>query len=146
MKKTLCATFVFLMLFASAALASEYDTALKSAKKENKPLLLYFFSKSCGYCTLMDKNTLADKDIAAKLKRDFVYLRVDADGSGDLSRLYRIEGTPSSWFVDSAGKRLFQAPGYIEKTLYVKLLEYVKGKYYDHLDFQAYLKKTSDKK
>ena len=55
-------------------------------------------------------------------------------------------GTPSSWFLDAAGKRIFEAPGYIQKPLYEKLLEYVKGKHYKDMDVEAYLKKTSDQK
>ena len=61
----------------------------------------------------MDRTTLADKEIAATLKRDFVFLRVDADRSAKLARLYRLTGTPSSWFIDPAGKRIGEIPGYV---------------------------------
>jgi len=121
--------------------ASDYDNALKAAKGENKPVLLYFFSKTCYYCSLMDKNTLADSDVNATLKKDFVFLRIDSDKAGDLSTLYRIEGTPTSWFLDSTGKRILEAPGYIQKPTYKKVLEFVRSKYYTKMDVEAYLKK-----
>ncbi len=126
--------------------AEDYDSALKAAKGQNKPLLLYFYSKTCYYCSLMDKETLADRDISATLKRDFVFLRIDVDKSEDLSKLYRVTGTPSSWFLDTTGKRILEAPGYIQKPTYKKLLEYIKGKFYNDMDVQAYLKKTSAQK
>ncbi len=94
----------------------------------------------------MDKETLADSNISATLKRDFVFLRIDVDKSEDLSKLYRVTGTPSSWFLDTTGKRILEAPGYIQKPTYKKLLEYIKGKFYNDMDVQAYLKKTSAQK
>jgi thioredoxin-related protein len=149
MKKMLSTLFLaalLVILLAPSGRAEDYDSALKTAKGENKPLLLYFFSKTCHYCTLMDKDTLADSDISAVLKRDFVFLRIDADKSNDLSKLYRISGTPSSWFLDPTGKRILEAPGYIQKPTYKKLLEYIRGKQYAVMDVQAYLKKASGQK
>ncbi|OPY68107.1 MAG: Thiol:disulfide interchange protein DsbD [Syntrophorhabdaceae bacterium PtaU1.Bin034] len=145
MKKLMFALFVTIMLVASSVYGQDYESALKTAKKENKPLVLYFVSRGCGYCNLMDRNTMADREIDAILKKDFVFLRIDADKS-DLSRLYRITGTPSSWFLESSGKRIFEAPGYIQKPLYKKVLEYVKDKHYNEMDLQTFLKKTSDRK
>jgi thioredoxin-related protein len=143
MKKTSFVLAIALVLLASAAFSQDYNSALKTAKKENKPLLLYFFSRSCYYCTLMDSNTLADKEIAAILKKNFVFLRVDVDKSEDLGRLYRIRGTPSSWFLESSGKRVGEIPGYVEMGDYKHILDYVKGRHYREMDLQAYLKNAS---
>jgi thioredoxin-related protein len=134
-----------ILLFASAALAQDYDSALKAAKRDNKPVLLYFYSRSCYYCRLMDGNTLADKEIDAMLKKDFVYLRIDVDRSTDLGRLYRITGTPSSWFLESSGTRIGVIPGYVEAKSYRRILEYVKGKLYNQVDLPAYLKGSAGK-
>jgi len=149
MKKLLFTLFfaaLLVIFLAPSSRADDYGNALKAAKGQNKPLLLYFYSKTCYYCGLMDKDTLADGDINATLKRDFVFLRIDVDKSEDLSKLYRVTGTPSSWFLDATGKRILDAPGYIQKGTYKKLLEYVKGKFYNDMDVQAYLKKASGQK
>lgn len=149
MKRLLSALFLASLLvvfLAPSGLADEgrpndYDNALKAAKGEKKPLVLYFFSKSCYYCTVMDKETLANSEVAGMIRRDFVFLRVDVDKSAELSRLYRVTGTPSSWFLDSSGKRILEAPGYIQGPVYKKVLEYIKGKHYNNMDVQTYLKK-----
>jgi thioredoxin-related protein len=146
MKKLIPAVFVIVLLLVSPVFALNYDGALKAAKQENKALLLYFFSKSCSYCTLMDKDTLADKNVDAMLKKDFVFLRVDTDRSADLALLYGIRGTPSSWFLEPSGKRILQVPGYIPKDEYRTVLEYVKGKHYKDTDIQAYFKKAAERK
>ena len=132
---------VMLVVWAGPGLAQDYDGALKAARRDQKPLLLYFYSKSCTYCVEMERTTLADKGIDAMLKKDFVFLRVDADKATELTRLYRISGTPSSWFLDASGKRLGEMPGYIKAKDYKKILEYVKGKYYAKMDLQDFLEK-----
>jgi thioredoxin-related protein len=137
---------IALLLVPSLAAAYDYETGLKAAKKENKPLVLYFYERSCSYCTLMDQETLADTDVSNLLTKDFIYVRVDARKSRDLARQYRINGTPSSWFVESTGKPLFVAPGYIQKPLYLKILQYVKGKHYNQMDLTTFVKKGSKKK
>jgi thioredoxin-related protein len=146
MKKLSFVLAIAFVLLASAAFSQDYNSALKTAKKENKPLLLYFFSKSCYYCTLMDNKTLADKGVAATLNKDFVFLRVDVDKSEDLGRLYHVSGTPSSWFLESSGKRVGQIPGYIETGDYKRILDYMKGRHYMEMDLQAYLKKASSRR
>ncbi len=125
MKKFILALLIATLFVGTSAFGLDYDGALKAAKQENKPLLLYFFSRSCGYCTLMDKDTLADRGIAALLKRDFVFLRIDTDKSSDLAMLYGIRGTPWSWILDPSGKRIGQVPGYVAKADYKALLESV---------------------
>ena len=143
MKKMLPLLMVMVMLVfrAGPGLAQDYDAALKAAKRAQKPLLLYFFSKSCGYCVEMDRTTLVDKEVDTMLKKDFVFLRVDTDKSRELTRLYRISGTPSSWFLDASGKPLGEMPGYIKAKDYKKILEFVKGKYYARMDLQQFLEK-----
>jgi thioredoxin-related protein len=143
MKKISFALCVSILLFAAAAFCQDYEAALKTAKRENKPVLLYFFSTSCYYCRIMDRSTLSDKEVDGILKKDFVYLRIDVDKSRDMGDLYRITGTPSSWFLESSGKRIGEIPGYVKAKEYKHILEYVKGKHYREMDLQAYIKKAS---
>jgi thioredoxin-related protein len=142
-KKTLSFLLIAALLLPLSARALTYDGALKAAKTQNKPVLLYFFSDSCRYCTIMDRETLADKEIAAMLNKDFVFLRIDTGRSADISALYRVYGTPSSWFLESSGKRIFQAPGYMPKRDFKTVLNYVKGKHYKQMDIEEYFEKAS---
>jgi thioredoxin-related protein len=145
-KKLLSFLLIAALVLPLSARALTYAGALKAAKTENKPVLLYFFSDSCRYCTVMDRETLADKEVAATLSRDFVFLRIDTGKSTDLSLLYRVYGTPSSWFLESSGKRIFQAPGYMPKKDFKTVLDYVKGKHYRQMDIQEYFEKASPSK
>jgi thioredoxin-related protein len=146
-KKLLFFLFVVALCFPFLASALTYDSALKTAKEKNKPVFLYFFSNSCGYCRLMDKETLADKEINSVLTNDFVFVRVDIEKSADLAMLYGIRGVPSSWFLEPSGKRISQQiPGYVSKRDFRVLLDYVRGKHYKQMDMVDYFEKASRNK
>ncbi len=146
MKRIALVFFLGILFFALPVSALDYLGALKAAKQENKPVLLYFFSNSCVYCKVMDKDTLADKEIVSILRKDFVFLRIETEKAPDLMMYYEIRGTPSSWFLEPSGKPIRQIPGYIPKDEYKILLEYFKSGRYKDTDIQTYFKKASGKK
>jgi len=89
----------------------------------------------------MDRSVLGDGEIETMLKQDFVYVRIDVDKTTDIAKLYGVRGYPSSWFLESSGARIVEVPGYIQKSLFKKVLQYVKGGYYKSTDVNDYLKK-----
>jgi thioredoxin-related protein len=90
---------------------------------------------------MMDRSVLSDKEVETILKKDFVYVRIDADKTSDIARLYGVRGYPSSWFLEPSGTRIGEIPGYIEKPLFKKLLQYIKGGHYRTTGVNDYLKK-----
>ncbi len=90
---------------------------------------------------MMDRSVLGDKDIETTLKKDFIYVRIDGEKAGELARLYGVRGFPSSWFLEPSGARIFEAPGYMDRPLFKKVLQYVKGGYYKTTGINDYLKR-----
>jgi thioredoxin-related protein len=90
---------------------------------------------------MMDRSVLGDTEIEALLKKDFVYVRIDVEKTTDLAKLYGIRGYPSSWFLEPSGARIIEVPGYVQKPLFKKVLQYVKGGHYRTTDVNDYLKK-----
>jgi thioredoxin-related protein len=129
LRKLLIMTFIFLMANAPV-FADEYDNAIKRAKSEDKPVVIYFYSKYCRFCDSMDKNVLFDKEIKKTLSDETVYLRADVDKAKQLARLYNVRGYPTTWLLDPTGARIISIPGYIPKNDFKKVLEFLKGKYY----------------
>ena len=70
-------------------------------------------------------------------------MRIDTAKSADVSMLYKIYGTPSSWFLESSGKRILQAPGYMPKKDFKTVLDYIKGKHYKKMDIEEYFEQVS---
>ncbi len=89
----------------------------------------------------MDRSVLGDADIDTMLKKDFVYVRINVDKTTEIAKLYGVRGFPSSWFLDPSGTRIVEVPGYVEKPLFRKVLQFVKGGFYRTSDINAYLRK-----
>lgn len=139
-KKTLCLFFLCLC-FLETAHADEWDLALKKAKKEDKPTVLYFFTPYCSYCQAMDSEVLAEKTISTALKKNTVYLRIDVEKKDDLARFYGVRGYPTTTFLKPNGQLIIQIPGYIEKDVFKKLLTFVAGKHYKTMSLKEFLQK-----
>ena len=135
--------FFIILLLCAAAHADDWDSALKRAKKEDKPVVLYFFTSYCSYCQAMDKEVLAEKDISMILKKNAVYLRVDVEKREDLARFYGVRGYPTTTLLEPNGQRIAQIPGYIEKNDFKKLLAFVKGKHYKNMNLKEFLQKQA---
>lgn len=133
--------FLLLLPYTLSASPIAYQEAVRAAQRENKPLYIYFYTDSCGYCKMMDKEVLGDKEISNLLKRDFIYVRINAEKTTDIAKLYGVKGFPSSWFLESTGARIVEAPGYIQKPLFKKVLQYVSGGHYKSMDVNTYLRK-----
>ncbi len=89
----------------------------------------------------MDRSVLGDTEVESTLKKDFVYVRINVDKTDDLAKLYGIRGYPSSWFLEPSGTRVVEVPGYVDKSVFKKVLQFVRGGYYKSTDINAYLKK-----
>ncbi len=90
---------------------------------------------------MMDRSVLGDAEVEGMLKKDFVYVRINVDKSDEIARLYGIRGYPSSWFLEPTGARIIEVPGYVDKSIFKKVLQFVKGGYYRNTDINSYLKK-----
>jgi thioredoxin-related protein len=125
--------YVILFIFVttmSASGAETYFSALARAQKENKHILLYFFSNGCTYCDKMDREVLADRQIQAELREGFVFVRIDVDRDSKLADKYDVRLYPTTWLLDSTGHRIAQAPGYLSKSYFTRMLVYLKGEHY----------------
>jgi thioredoxin-related protein len=133
--------FMFVVLLCTTACADDWDLALRRAKREDKPVILYFFTAYCSYCQAMDKEVLAENEINTNLKKNIVYLRVDVEKRDDLARFYGIRGYPTTTFLEPNGQQIIQIPGYIEKGTFKKLLTFVKGKHYKTMNLKEFFRK-----
>src|SRR6266853_5802987 len=97
----------FLALGASAFAAvnweQNYDVGLERAKKDKKLVMVDVYTDWCGWCKKLDKDTYSDKDVEAKLTKDFIAVKVNPEKSqrnAKLSRDFDTTGYPHIVFVD----------------------------------------------
>ncbi|MCX8022518.1 MAG: thioredoxin domain-containing protein [Syntrophorhabdaceae bacterium] len=111
------------------------NDALRRAKNEDKGLILYFYSRYCSYCDMMEKEVLLNSEIKDMLKKDVVFLKIDGDVMRDIVKKYNVRGYPTVSLVEPSGKKITSVPGYISKRDFKKIILYLKGKHYKIMSF-----------
>src|SRR5258706_11888321 len=125
--------FLALNLGASAAVnwGQDYDAALVTAKKDKKLVMVDLYTDWCGWCKKLDKDTYSDKDVAAKLAKDFIAVKVNPEKSqrdAKLSRDFGTTGYPHIVFVDADGKKVSEIGGYLPAAQFLEQLNKISEK------------------
>ena len=125
-----------MLLFATGAMANEvnwakdFDSGIKRATKEHKPVFFVFSRHTCKYCVILEKTTLSDKEVIQNLNKDFVSIVAYSDDNDKMPRELWRPGTPSLWFLKSDGQPMFQPlMGAVDKENFLKALKIVKKEF-----------------
>lgn len=130
-------TILSIGLLATSGLAKDvdwehnYDTALEKAKKDKKLVMIDIYTDWCGWCKKLDKDVYSDKDVQAKLAKDFIAVKLNPEKSSKnekISRGFGTRGFPHIVFTDADGKQLSDVGGYQPAETFLKTLEGVTKK------------------
>jgi len=122
----------------------EYGEALEQAAREDKHIVIDFYTNWCGWCKVMDRKTYTDARVVELLNSSFVIAKVNAESNkriqvGDrqmtgreLAKQYRVQSFPMTWFLKPDGSPLASIPGYIEADKFTRALEYVNERNYEN--------------
>lgn len=80
-----------------------YSEIFEIAKKENKPVFLYFHFIGCSGCLKMEQTAFVDKKIYSFLNQNFICYSVNiskSDGN-EVNKIYKVPGFPTFMFLDS---------------------------------------------
>lgn len=129
-----------LALAAAAAFAAtpkgwttDYDAALKTAKKDNKLVFVLFTGSDwCGWCKKLMSEILVQGDFNKIAKKDLVLVYVDFPqkqylsesqqaANNKLKQSFAIRGYPTIFLVDGDGKQV-ERMGYAKKDVFIKKL------------------------
>lgn len=86
------------------AFLTNYDEALTLARRENKPILVFFMADNCRFSRQMMLNAFVDPDVE-RMSKSFVCLEVDVNdpASDRLCDVFGVAATPTVQFVTSYG-------------------------------------------
>lgn len=76
------------------------DEAFEKSKSENKPVLLSIGYSTCHWCHVMEKESFMDLNIAERMNKNFICIKVDREERPDLDKIYI---TAVSALIGSAG-------------------------------------------
>ena len=109
MRKLLLLFAITLALFGEVEYAKNVKSALEQAKKEDKMVMVMLSKEDCDACYYMEEIVFDDDDTAEMIMQDFipVHLDIHNDYVGD----YPYIGTPTFYFLDKNGKKVYRQDG-----------------------------------
>lgn len=91
--------------------AKDFDTAMNTAKKEHKNIMVMIEGKHCGWCTKMKERTLGDASIEKRLEK-YVVVKVMREDSDTMAKLPAVNGVPTIFFMKENKDVLEDIVGY----------------------------------
>ncbi len=129
--KKLFSVFLFAMLIAGVAHAGEVNYYNKSwaeikakAAAEHKYIFIDCYTDWCGWCKVMDKETMTDAGIISLLNDKFISVKMDMEkGEGiKMCMKYHVNGFPTFMFFNADGDYVYQSSGYQKTPEFLKEL------------------------
>ena len=125
-----------------------FDEAIAAGKKGKKPILIDIYAPWCGWCARMQQEVYGNATLAAFVKQNFAYGRLNIDDnetqhqfmgyeltSAELSHALGATGTPTTVFLDEQGSYITRVPGYRALAPFGQTLQYiVSGEYLNASD------------
>jgi tetratricopeptide (TPR) repeat protein len=91
----------------------DFSTALKTATREHKDVLVDFWTDWCEWCKVQDESTLAVPSFVEYAKQ-YVWVKVDAEHGADtvVARRYNVHGYPTVVVIKADGTEYDRIVGY----------------------------------
>ena len=165
MKKLISPLLTTVFLSVSMCLGADkmwigFDDGLALAKKSQKPMIVDFYTDWCHWCKVMDEKTFSQQDVKAKLEKNFVTVRINAEdpkatatykghtfNNIELTRAFGVTGYPTLAFLEEDGDIITTIPGYIPAEQFIHILAYIEQKRYEQkMPFEEFLKLQEENK
>lgn len=118
-----------------------FNEGLEKAAKENKNMIVDFYTDWCHWCKVMDEKTFNHPEVARKLSDRFVTVRINAEDPNqkvtfkghtfnhiELTRAFQVTGFPSLAFISPQHEVITVLPGYIPAEQFGYILDYIDQK------------------
>ena len=112
---------------ASVPWEKSYVAGMRRAMKAGQPVMLDFYSQSCSWCRLMDRDVYPDDRVMESLK-DYVCIKVDVQKDQRTAIAYRIGSIPRTIVVNRNARIVADRLGYMDADAFVKLLRSAEDK------------------
>jgi len=105
----------------AVAWSEDYDSAVKQARLENKPVLIAFHAGWCPPCNQMKRTTYHDPQVI-KTAEQFITIMVDTDRQGTIAEQFGVSGIPAYVITAPDGKIIGSFVGYFNPDEFVSEL------------------------
>ena len=100
--------FATSLLAAEVNWAKDYNSGLKQAKEQNKPMLFVISRDTCKYCIILKNTTFKDKKVTTTLNKDFIAVTSWINENDYIPEELFTPGLPGIWFLLPSGKPMYQ--------------------------------------
>lgn len=123
---------------------------VNSANKSGKHLFVWLHKTDCGYCENMREFTLDDDYVKPLVDEKFLFVHINISeqdkvvynkfmGTGrDFAKHVGYDFYPTSLFFDSKAKLVYEAMGFHEEKIFLKILKYIDSKSYKEIDYETF--------
>lgn len=103
------------------------ESGLEEAKNVRKPVFVYFWSDSCGWCKKFEDEVLTDQRVVSVLENFYVSVAVEINRQKDTTSDYKVRGTPTLVFLDAGTNEIKRVPGYTDAKTFVTILNKIRS-------------------
>jgi thioredoxin-related protein len=128
-----------------------FDQAMARAAVEKRYLIIDFSTEWCKWCKVMLAKTYTDPQVVKAIQDKFLAVPIDGESSekitylgktltqSDFTMSMKVEGFPTTIFMDSEGQVLEKRAGYIDAPTFLKMLEFFSTEAYKTAKLDDYL-------
>jgi len=110
--------------------AADFQSGIKKAQQQNKPVLFVFSRHSCKYCVILEKTTFANDQVIKALNENFVSIIAYSDEGDKFPQYLWRPATPTLWFLKPNGEPIYQPlVGAVGEKYLLEALKVVKNEY-----------------
>jgi thioredoxin-related protein len=136
---------------------NSFDAGMEEARVSHKKVLVDIYTDWCGWCKKMDSNVYTDPGIREYLSKNYVIIKMNAEGSGkvhykgqeyspaQLAAAFGVSGYPSTLFMKENAEPITLLPGYAEAPMFLLVLSFIAEDQYQKKQFSDYLKEKGVK-
>lgn len=100
--------FVTSLMAAEVNWAKDFQSGLKLAKEQNKPMLFVISRDTCKYCIILKNTTFKDAKVVKALNKDFIAVTSWLNENDYVPQELFTPGLPGIWFLKPNGEPMFQ--------------------------------------
>jgi len=102
---------------------TDWDAAIKQARKTRKPILIDVYQDDCGGCIRLANDTLADPDVMAQIAERFVPLKLHLFNDRAVTRPWQVFWTPTVLVADRSGKVRYTSVNYLPVPEFLDVMD-----------------------
>lgn len=111
---------------ASAIAWHDFEEGTNLSLNGRRPALVDFATSWCSWCKKMDAETYSDARVINR-SESLVCIRVDGDARGDLVARFKVDGYPTTVFLNPDGSEKHRVSGYKGPDDFLKDIDFALG-------------------